>query len=814
MPGPHQNANVYHDAHSLLARRVESCEAALAHLQTTNLLDRIVALEKQLATPTVFDANTQKIAVDTEAPSGQQPEKDAMGSSTVLHAGAHEAFEVIEEPPKPSRKHTSVMCNGATITKGNLDHGDMVVITESVWSCCLFAGSDSIGWLVSLELIFNMMMSAGLQLLFIYIVWHYMLDEDPVAESRLDSLLRFRATVGHDAGMADANTGESLVSRLCNGDYSLHLAGSQFALYDSLVKFKGGGRILANIAIVCWMLAILKELMTIVHLSRAILHIESGRTQFTVDDGYRTDKREMSSEELLKIAVVARLTSMSRCRKICIHAFVLMPRLIIAIALGWVGAQFLAITADMTELILNAVALNFVLDIDEMLYDVFVPRRAHAMLANLQPLHLPPAMTERWTAAGVHFWFKAGMAFAVIAAINISWLDPFFGRIDQAAKILCTGNTHFVAYPNPSTGVVEATVSSELDDGFQWKPRDYSVLEMAHPELQAKFGWNPSEGLLQASRLTNHSGRIIPVGSALTGEFQKFGFREIRDLMTASAEELSRREVCLDEYAAGSKSEFRRIARLLSGNSSVSSCQDVAHLCNKLEFNAVRQLCPFTCGCIVPFENSSRSGMFTSSSYGCVEMCTTLWRRMNEDFMYASNTSYACVDTPVRKWVLNGTGLRFTDSFRIYLRSVFEYVQAIPNIKLLQKTILTEWADGVFPGFNPVTADLDDIIASMEDGRALADLEAGIWRTARGLPISGLEGCDFFASLSVRAFWGVDLCADGSTLGIRLLCPESCGCRLNKGLPGCPLTCSRGPVRFQPPWICEDSDCPPPGLFS
>ena len=88
------------------------------------------------------------------------------------------------------------------------------------------------------------------------------------------------------------------------------------------------------------------------------------------------------------------------------------------------------------------------------------------MMKNLQPLHLPLAMIERWV-PGLHFWFKVGMACAVLATINMLLLDPFFGRINQAIQILCTGNTHFVFYPNPSTGVVEATASSRMDDGFQ-----------------------------------------------------------------------------------------------------------------------------------------------------------------------------------------------------------------------------------------------------------------------------------------------------------------------------------------------------------
>ena len=180
---------------------------------------------------------------------------------------------------------------------------------------------------------------------------------------------------------------------------------------------------------------------------------------------------------------------------------------------------------------------------------------------------------------------------------------------------------------------------------------------------------------------------------------------------------------------------------------------------------------------------------------------------MTLDSFYNWNISYPCVDTPARKWILNGTGLPFTAPFRIYLRSVFEYIAALPNIKEFQMNVLHTHANKFWPGLDLATVDLHDAIASVEDGRALTDLEAGIWRVARGLPISGLDGCSFFASIQVRGFWGIDLCEEGKTTGIRVLCPESCGCKRKPTLPGCPLTCSREAVLYQPGWICEDSEC-------
>ena len=110
-----------------------------------------------------------------------------------------------------------------------------------------------------------------------------------------------------------------------------------------------------------------------------------------------------------------------------------------------VGVQFLAITADMTELLLNAVALVFVLEIDEIIYACMVPRQAHTMLPNLQPVPMPAAITELKTFAGTHSCLKVGVLALLTAAVQWWYLDPFFGRIDLAVDILCSGNKDFVS---------------------------------------------------------------------------------------------------------------------------------------------------------------------------------------------------------------------------------------------------------------------------------------------------------------------------------------------------------------------------------
>mmetsp|Transcript_41124 Transcript_41124/g.95259 ORF Transcript_41124/g.95259 Transcript_41124/m.95259 type:complete len:396 (+) Transcript_41124:139-1326(+) len=57
----------------------------------------------------------------------------------------------------------------------------------------------------------------------------------------------------------------------------------------------------------------------------------------------------------------------------CLYLFVVLPKLIICLALLWLGSQWLSATNQFEDLIMNAVAMTFVTHIDEMLYDVLLP---------------------------------------------------------------------------------------------------------------------------------------------------------------------------------------------------------------------------------------------------------------------------------------------------------------------------------------------------------------------------------------------------------------------------------------------------------
>jgi len=60
--------------------------------------------------------------------------------------------------------------------------------------------------------------------------------------------------------------------------------------------------------------------------------------------------------------------------KAVVMGFLLIPKVVISCFLWWLGARWLAATPSFQDLILNAVALAFIMELDELIYETVVPR--------------------------------------------------------------------------------------------------------------------------------------------------------------------------------------------------------------------------------------------------------------------------------------------------------------------------------------------------------------------------------------------------------------------------------------------------------
>jgi hypothetical protein len=82
------------------------------------------------------------------------------------------------------------------------------------------------------------------------------------------------------------------------------------------------------------------------------------------------------------------IIALSRCTRLFIYLLVIIPKLLIVLILMFIGCRWLAATESFSDLILNALALEFVIGVDELVYENFAPVRMQEWVSGTQILHL------------------------------------------------------------------------------------------------------------------------------------------------------------------------------------------------------------------------------------------------------------------------------------------------------------------------------------------------------------------------------------------------------------------------------------------
>merc|ERR1712059_195729 len=121
-----------------------------------------------------------------------------------------------------------------------------------------------------------------------------------------------------------------------------------------------------------WTLTVSKEFHSLISMARGV--------------------RSSSSMGPTKVVALDSSGSLQLCNLGPLHtvfaATVILFRIVIAIALLICGLKFLSYTIEIPELLLNAVALEFVLNVDELIFESLAPFRACSFVENLQPVIL------------------------------------------------------------------------------------------------------------------------------------------------------------------------------------------------------------------------------------------------------------------------------------------------------------------------------------------------------------------------------------------------------------------------------------------
>jgi hypothetical protein len=115
-----------------------------------------------------------------------------------------------------------------------------------------------------------------------------------------------------------------------------------------------------------WTATMIGEVRGIERLIRDILAIErtDGGKLDTVEEKCN-DEGEISEVHIVRISLIAR---------VALIVLVIIPKVAIACILWFVGCRWLCGTESFSDLILNALALAFVIEVDEMVFECFAPK--------------------------------------------------------------------------------------------------------------------------------------------------------------------------------------------------------------------------------------------------------------------------------------------------------------------------------------------------------------------------------------------------------------------------------------------------------
>jgi len=704
------------------------------------------------------------------------------------------------------------------ITPARLDVGDAYALNMSIWDSMLFCGHPGLGGSVSVVTLLAYVFNVGSQFAFCYMIWNYMLEPD-VNSSALETLLKFRLSIAHNVEFADPMTKQSLAQQVCNTNEKVHYAAGQMDILKDVKRFLNGGPQLMILAEIIFLCVIVKELDAIAQFTKAVMSLRtSHKTRVVLADSSEHEVHDPAerckAEDLYLVSVVTRIEKIRPLRVYFAWALIIVPRVIICLVLGITGVRFIGKTNNVDDLILNCLAIAFVIDLDELIYECLAPRRLKTLMNNVEPIpcHAPEYLVTRRHAPVMSPVLKVFFLIASVVTAYYLVLGRFFWQLSEVDHILCSQDSHldFVYARNSANNIIYVAKSQKTDD---WTADEVTMMEVANLDIEATYDWSPGILAKQKELRTGSEkgppaivlGHSVALVSNTT--YDASIYEALEELGDSPLQRAANSLVCQD---LGSRSEFHSYLaalRELMQNTSISTCADVPwELCGRREMTQLRALCPVRCSCHVPptYEIDSLralAGYFQSPQGGCPQSCQSQVKTSNEMHFVRGpapfsdgigSTAGRCTDLGADAFVVGGSGSMKSSVECLVNGTVAADCSGLPPDALWWLTFTAglfehlaadvafpDIVDGavplVFQGIAPSM--MQDLAKWISNGSLALSFLDGEWELMPGLPHPrGLTGCDYLASFEVRMLLNIDLCSVDEYSSIRFMCPVSCGC--------------------------------------
>lgn len=509
------------------------------------------------------------------------------------------------------RNSTIIAAGGGVV---DTDHTDTGTVEQSIWTAILLFGLPQIGWGGSAMLVFGMLVNVTLQFLFCWIIRVSFLQKDDKYNE--DEIKTWRVREGHHYATRDPDTGASHISKVCNGNF-LDRLWWQHNLLDEidyyLMGFDGSrtnlwegrptipvGTVLCTLAAMVWLSYCIVEVGKAIHFFLCVYKLgKMGSTDRIVGSrlqGYS-------------------FVSMSAARVLSMF-WVTVFRISVACVLAVTGTLWLANTKSIQDIVLNAAGLCFILDIDELMYEIFPQKPTRKFLESLRPL---PHITRL-------YWFGMDLS-SITLILGISVAMPVVTYLLISENKIEAENIRNTLCGEP----LDFVYAAHKEMGLLW------TSDTQKYGANAVFGSPGLRPFVEDTILayTPSSPPNTHTGDFWIGETQNHGMVTVKNMadptqMIAQSQmpalkfvsqtdwrhSMFNCEDTLSEALAkeGLQEEWNRgpgwlwSALRTQTSSEVASCADVGSYCDNPALPLVRAMCPKSCGCLSPVSGLAVSG--------------------------------------------------------------------------------------------------------------------------------------------------------------------------------------------------------------
>eukprot|EP00437_Effrenium_voratum_P054669 CAMPEP_0181538750 /NCGR_PEP_ID=MMETSP1110-20121109/76026_1 /TAXON_ID=174948 /ORGANISM="Symbiodinium sp., Strain CCMP421" /LENGTH=753 /DNA_ID=CAMNT_0023670359 /DNA_START=44 /DNA_END=2305 /DNA_ORIENTATION=- len=312
----------------------------------------------------------------------------------------------------------------ALLPGGEKIHMSFYVFEQSMWDAALLLCFHHTSCLDKLLLGAGITLNLALQLCCLLVVQYDML-ENPFTDDKVQEILRWRVVTGHGQASFNDNDGTSLVGRLCDRNLWSYQQDQYDEMFEYLYK-PMPGIVLSMLAIICWVLTIALEYRACLEQALAVLHLPTMNAA--------EEMATVSEDGQIIVKGISRVSRVLAILVLCI------PRIAIMLWLGAVGCIYLAETVSLADIVLNAVALNFVLDVDELVAKVLLTEKLRSLIPKINPIsNGQTTALKSWLDDISRYVMVVGAILVTVSMI----LVPFFSNVEAAAMALCGGYQDF-----------------------------------------------------------------------------------------------------------------------------------------------------------------------------------------------------------------------------------------------------------------------------------------------------------------------------------------------------------------------------------